>query len=45
MQEEKREKQEEKGEIRVLDPGMDLENVVNPIYICCWGAYAPIRFF
>jgi hypothetical protein len=45
MKEEKHEKQKEKNDIRVVDSGMDVDNAVNPIYICCWGPYAPIRFF
>ncbi len=39
----KEEKKEEKKEIIVLDKGIKLDDIIGPQWVCCWGAYMPIR--
>jgi hypothetical protein len=36
-------KAEEKKDIVVLDEGISLTVEVGPDFVCCWGAFTPIR--
>lgn len=39
---EKEKKEEIREEIVVLDEGVDIEDIVGPLGICCSGAYTPL---
>ena len=39
----KEEKKEEKKEIIILDPGIDMDGILGPDWICCNGPIMPVR--
>jgi hypothetical protein len=41
---EKEKKEEIREEIVVLDQGIEIDDLIGPTGMCCWGAYAPFRW-
>lgn len=39
----KKEEKKEKKEIKVLDEGIDMNDIMGPDWYCCRGAFMPIR--
>ncbi len=42
MKEEKKQELKEKKEIVVLDAGIDMDAIIGPTGVCCWGAFSPL---
>lgn len=30
-------------DLEIVDAGLELEELIGPDMICCWGAYVPLR--